>query len=129
MYFKDKNGISDRVFTDLQKCDVQMPSLYFVKKFRDQIDTKFKIYNNQIGVYLSMKDKLSFRLQIFFNKKYGKKDNLNDKDIFVDHIIHVKICSDGTNIGRNLKLLNLTFTILNEGDAAKQATGNYTIGN
>jgi len=111
-----------------RKCYLPIPSINRIKKARQTIDKKFKIFNNQMGVYLSMKAKLLFRLQIFFNKEYGKINNLNDKDIFNDYKIHIKICADGTNIGRNLKLLNLTFTILNEGDAAKQATGNYTIG-
>ena len=129
LYFKDVNSVSDKVYEKLHKCELKIPSLYSLKKLKDQIYEKFKIFNNQMGVYLSMKAKLLFRLQIFFNKKYGKINNLNDKDIFNDYKIHIKICADGTNIGRNLKLLNLTFTILNEGDAAKQATGNYTIGN
>lgn len=34
----------------------------------------------------------------------------------------------GTNIGRTLKLMNLTFTLINEGRRAKTASGNYTIG-
>lgn len=130
LYYKDKNAIPDRAYADLrQKCFLPIPTMNVLKSARKAIDDKFKIFNNEMGVYLSMKEKLSFRLQIFFNKKYGTKDNLNDKEIFDDHTIHIKISADGTNIGRTLKLLNLTFTILNEGDAAKQATGNYTIGN
>ncbi|CAF1112170.1 unnamed protein product [Brachionus calyciflorus] len=42
--------------------------------------------------------------------------------------LRVKISLDGTNVGRNLKLINFTFTILNESDKAKTASGNYTLG-
>ena len=47
---------------------------------------------------------------------------------FKDPIIHVKLAADGTNIGRNLKLLNFTFTVINEGAKSKTANGNYTLG-
>lgn len=89
-----------------------------------------------MGVFLSFEDKLRFRLIKYFELKYGTNVDLNDDQYFVergqrpfhDHIIHVKLSADGTNIGRNLKLLNFTFTILNEGAKAKQAAGNYTLG-
>jgi hypothetical protein len=86
-----------------------------------------------MGVFLSFKDKLRFRLQKYFERKYGmdivsEDDQVQQSVPFRDHIIHVKLSADGTNIGRNLKLLNFTFTILNEGARAKRATGNYTLG-
>ncbi|RMZ97560.1 hypothetical protein BpHYR1_039871 [Brachionus plicatilis] len=40
----------------------------------------------------------------------------------------VKLSADGTNVGRNIKLINFTFTVLNECDKAKTSKGNYTIG-
>jgi hypothetical protein len=47
---------------------------------------------------------------------------------FSDELIHIKFAADGTNIGRNKKLLNLTFTMLNEGPKSLTASGNYTLG-
>ncbi len=104
-----------------------------LKNRRVELDNLFPIYNNEMGVYLSFGDKLRFRLQKYFERKYGA--NASDDEAlaanntpFRDNTIHVKLSADGTNIGRNLKLLNFTFTILNEGAKAKRATGNYTLG-
>ena len=41
--------------------------------------------------------------------------------------IKVKISGDGTNIGKRLKLENVTYTILNEKDAAMNEKGNYVL--
>lgn len=42
--------------------------------------------------------------------------------------MNVKIAADGTNIGRDLSIINFTFTVLNESKKAKTAVGNYTLG-
>ena len=41
--------------------------------------------------------------------------------------IKVKLSGDGTNIGKRLKLENVTYTILNEKDAAMNEKGNYVL--
>ena len=129
LFVKDKNGISDKAYQDLKlKCFLPIPSLFALKKSRSYIDSKFELHSNKMGVFLSIKEKIKFRLGIFFNEKYGFDDQLDDEELFKDQIVHIKFCADGTNIGRNLKLLNFTFTIINEGIKSKQASGNYTIG-
>ena len=41
--------------------------------------------------------------------KIGKIKNLTDE------IIRIKFCADGTIVARKVKLINITFTIINEG--------------
>ena len=41
--------------------------------------------------------------------------------------IKVKISGDGTNIGKRLKIVNVTYTILNERDIAITERGNYIL--
>ena len=41
--------------------------------------------------------------------------------------IKVKISGDGTNIGKRLKIVNVTYTILNERDIAITEKGNYIL--
>ena len=110
-----------------------MPTPYKIKSRRAELDNLFRISNNEIGVYVSFSEKLKFRLQKYFDRKYGAHVHddtalAEQNNPFRDGTIHVKLSADGTNIGRNLKLLNFTFTILNEGARAKRATGNYTLG-
>lgn len=128
LFYKDKHAISDRAYNDLKtKCTLKIPSLFKIKRFRDTVDGTFEIHNNEMGVFMSAEHKLRFRLEQFFKRKY--KFGINDPDTkFKDPIIHVKLGADGTNIGRNLKLLNFTFTLINEGAKSKGASGNYTLG-
>ena len=128
LYFKDKHSVSDRCYNDLKsKCGLKIPSLNKLVQFRNTIDSMFEIHNNEMGVFMSVEDKLRFRLDHFFKRKY--RNDINHPDtVFKDPIIHIKLGADGTNIGRNLKLLNFTFTIINEGALSKTASGNYTLG-
>ena len=41
--------------------------------------------------------------------------------------IKIKLCGDWTNIGRRLKIVNITFTILNEKDTAMSERGKYVL--
>jgi hypothetical protein len=128
LFYKDKHAISDRAYNDLKtKCLLKIPSLFKIKRFRDAVDGTFEVHNNEMGVFMSVEQKLRFRLEQFFKRKY--KGDINEADVkFKDPIIHVKLGADGTNIGRNLKLLNFTFTLINEGQKSKGASGNYTLG-
>ena len=129
--------VSDKAYCDIRRiCRLtSIPSIFGMKKRKKEIDSLFTVHNNEMGVFYSMRDKLKFRLESFFDRRYGVKEE-NDEETavsttnkpFRDEIIHVKLAADGTNIGRSLKLLNFTFTIINEGGRAKTATGNYTVG-
>ena len=44
-----------------------------------------------------------------------------------DDTVKVKLSGDGTNIGRRLKIVNFTFTILNEKEVAMGERGNYIL--
>ena len=45
----------------------------------------------------------------------------------LDHKIRVKLSGDGTNIGKRLYVINITFTMLDEGGKAMSADGNHLI--
>ena len=53
-----------------------------------------------------------------------QKNGVLDK---VTTTIKVKLSGDGTNIRKRLKLDNVTYTILNEKDAAMNEKGNYVL--
>jgi hypothetical protein len=52
----------------------------------------------------------------------------NSPLIINDSFIKIKFSADGKFVSRKVKLINITFTIINEGDKAKTASGNYTLG-
>ncbi|RNA40268.1 hypothetical protein BpHYR1_045704 [Brachionus plicatilis] len=112
------------------------------------IPIKLKIHLVQIVFYENAKNDLknSFKLEIlerpfshhdprkllYFKDLYCLSDNYflknsEDLDSF-NGPLKIKLSADGKNVGRNLKIINFTFTVLNECDKAKTSKGNYTIG-
>ena len=130
LYHKDKFSISDKAYNDLKsKCGLDVPSLYHIRTRRNEIDNIYELIENNKGVFVSAKAKIRNRVEAFFQRKYQMSDPESFKNPdFTDEILHIRLAADGTNIGRNLKLLNFTFTILNEGPRSRTANGNYTLG-
>lgn len=52
---------------------------------------------------------------------------INNNKISCGDTVQVKLSGDGTKVCRKLNLINVTFTLLNEGDVAKSPRGNHTI--
>ena len=50
---------------------------------------------------------------------------IKDKKLENCNTINVKVSGDGTRIGKRLQLLNVTYTIINEGNVAMSEKGNY----
>ena len=130
LYHKDKFTMSDRAYQSLKtKCDLNIPSINMIRNRRAQIDLMFEIHSNSKGVFVTAESKIRHRVEAFFERKYSTKNPfVKDNRNFKDEIIHIRLAADGTNIGRCLKLLNFTFTILNEGPRSLTANGNYTLG-
>lgn len=86
LFYKDKHSISDKCYCDLKsKCSLKIPSLFKLIRFRNTIDAMFNIHNNEMGVFMSIEDKLRYRLEQFFKRKY--KDGINDSE---DRYKHTK---------------------------------------
>lgn len=68
------------------------------------------------GVQISFKESLEEQVA-----------RLQRKGDLEEDVIRVKISGDGTCIGKRLKLVNITFTILNEKGAAMSEKGNYVL--
>ncbi len=129
LFYKDKFSISDKAYAALKtKCKLNIPSLHKIRQKQETISEHYTILRNELGVYLSFKSKLIERVTSYFERTFGSEYLADDTAHDTNPIVHVKLAADGTNIGRNLKLLNFTFTILNEGLRSRTASGNYTIG-
>ena len=67
-------------------------------------------------------------MQISFKESLEEQiARLQRKGDLEEDVIGVKISGDGTCIGKRLKLVNITFTILNEKDAAMSEKDNYVL--
>ena len=115
---KDDLNISDKGFAHLSRNLEEAPTLYQIKKDQERLNMIFKNYikSNEKGYYIDVKFKLKFILTY-----------LLAEIVTENNIIRIKFCADSTNIGRNIKILNLNFTCLNDKNC-KASRGNYCLG-
>lgn len=120
LYFKDRWNIADHVNQSLTNTfNLRLPTLYnsIVRKdLNEMFDLNETIPQN---VFVAAKKRIEEQLLWFL-------EDLEDLDSISSQ--KVKLSADSTNVGGNFKIVNFTFTILNEGDRAKAASGNYTLG-
>ncbi|CAF1136527.1 unnamed protein product [Brachionus calyciflorus] len=108
LFFKDKHFISDFVYNAfVTEFDLPLPSLHYIKILRKSLNSKFDLnVNVRNSRFVNIKSRIAGQLNAFLS-------NLEEE--FDDNIpLRIKLSADGTNIGRNLKLINYTFTLLNE---------------
>ena len=116
---KDQYYISDKAYQALKNLGLKLPSLHQIKKLRKRLNTVFDITTIPNGAYVNIDNKIR-EIIPFLIRNYPNQ--------FENGEIIIKFSGDGTNICRNIKMLNFTFTIINEGQKAKTASGNYTLG-
>jgi len=72
------------------------------------------------GVQQSIKKRFVQRLTTFVR-------NANQEGMPVPSTLRIKLTGDGTRIARGYNIVNIAFTILDEGDKAYSVLGNYTV--
>ncbi len=121
MEVKDKTNISDRSWGNLRKnlnLHSSLPSIYKMKRKREEIDQLTKIYENENGCFISVKEKLTILCS-----KTKERIALGQGQPF-----HIKFTADGVQSSRNMNVLNMNFCILNDTEYCKSAEGHYSIG-
>ena len=87
------------------------------------MNSEFKITqtsNGVLGVQQSLRAHITDRLTYLVQK--AAKDG-ND----IPNTIQIKLTGDGTRIAHGFSVVNITFTILEEGAIAHSATGSYVV--
>ncbi len=116
---KDNFSMSDKTYhafrTSLDLKD--LPPINIIKECRFHINSSFRIFKCETGFYVDVEQK-------FFNilKRIIPKLNLDNK------LIRIKLSGDGTNVSKRIKLINFTFSIIDEGLKARTSKGHYTLG-
>lgn len=117
LYTKDFLRLSDHGFSFLKKqLDVSIPSIHVIKKIRGIINKNFDIQKLGDGCIADPKIVIIDKLIKLHEKS---------PSIFENKRIKVKLSADGTNISRNVKILNVIFSIINEDLKAATASGSY----
>ena len=122
LYVKDKFGVSFEAFHELSMLS-DLPSSSQVRKLTTSLNSQFNIKNtpnNITGVQQSIKERIEHRIKYLIqqNSLVGKP---------APSTIRIKLTGDGTQIGRGLKVVNIAFTVIDEGERANSVLGNYTI--
>jgi len=120
IYIKDKFHISNEAWHELAMKTKDIPNNYKISKQIKELNANWNLKEtpgNAEGVQISFKESLEKQI-----KRLQENGTLTLSDS-----IKVKISGDGTNIGKRLKLVNFTYTILNEKNVAMNEKGNYVL--
>lgn len=123
LYVKDKYCISNQAYHELSMLS-NLPASSQVNRLVQELNSQYKITsapNGIVGVQQSLRERLKSRLTRLV-EQYNK-----EKREFPD-TIRVKLTGDSTQIARGLNVVNIAFTILEEGrQMACSASGNHSI--
>ena len=100
-----------------------LPNLSRVRKLTETLNSQFHIYNcpnNVIGIQHSLRERILQRLKCFIRKNTENGFN-------TPNTIRIKLTADGTRIARAFNVVNIAFTILDEGRKAQSVLGNYSV--
>ena len=120
LYIKDKFQISDKAWHELAMKSKDLPTSYGIKKRIQELNAQWNVFptpGSAEGVQMKLKDSLTEQVTRLL--KEGKLHNFDS--------LKIKLSGDGTRVGKRLQLLNVTYTIINEGNVAMSEKGNYVI--
>ena len=114
---KDKFTISNAAYHELSLTS-NLPNSNQIKTLTQSLNKEFDITsapNGITGVQQSLVARVEARLRHLIIKM---------SDI---HKIRIKLTGDGTQIARGLTIINVAFTVLEEGNEATSVTGNHSV--
>ena len=120
LYIKDKFNISNKAWHELASVSKGLPTTYNLRQRFEHLNKSWNIYptpNSTEGVQVKLRDVLEEQVRRL----------IKSRQIVDGETINIKISGDGTNVGKRLQLLNVTFSIINEGSIAASEKGNYVL--
>lgn len=124
LYTKERFNVSNEAYHELTMICKDLSRSWKIQDRIREINRKWNLFptpGNTNGVQQSIKERLENRLQSLI------KNTPSNAAFKLDHKIRVKLSGDGTNIGKRLHVINITFTMLDEGGKAMSADGNHLI--
>ncbi len=120
---KDLNNISDRAFNRMRidlDLKEKLPTLNKIRKHRNELKSYQRVFENESGVYISIKQKLQYIInKMHINKKL---ENISSDTITI------KFCGDGSQISKTLNIYNFTMSIIDDKNICKTSKGHYIVG-
>lgn len=120
LYIKDKFNISNEAWHEVAMKSKDPPCLNKMLKHMKGLNNKWNIQptpGEAEGVQISFKESVVEQIR-----------RLKAKGVLqAEEMIKIKLSGDGTNIGKRISVINITFTILNEKNLAMSEKGNYLL--
>ena len=120
LYIKDKFNISNEAWHEIAMKSDEPPCLNKIIKNMKKLNQNWKVKptpGEVDGVQISFKESIVKQIR-----------RLKSNGVIQDgETIKVKVSGDGTNIGKRINVVNITFTILNEKQLAMSEKGNYIL--
>ncbi len=123
LFIKDKLFISDEKYKEIRlHFNQKLPSLKKIKALRSQLNQGFELttINSENIKFVDINAQIKRRF-------YEHLSQLNPNELREIDDLRIKFTADGTNVGKNLSLVNFCFTFLNN-NKHKSVFGNYTLG-
>ena len=125
LYIKDKFSVSNEAFHELSMVS-NLPSSSQIKSLTHKLNDAFNIRstpNGVVGVQQSLRERVIVRLTHLIDKALEQESPES-----VPSRIRIKLTGDGTQIARGLSVVNVSFTVLEEGQSrACSAFGNHSL--
>ena len=120
---KDKYSLSDKAYHELAQVTKELPRLHQLKCRAKELNGKQTINPTPeeiTGVQQSVQDRVIARIRhALCDSTFRERYQLYKR-------IRIKLSGDGPRAGRNLHVLNFTFTLIDEPQAAS-VMGNYSL--
>ena len=118
LYVKEKFNLSREAYHELSIVVRDLPRSSVVQKRVQELNNKWSIKPcpANLGVQQS---RVFTRIQSLINSR--------KIDPSSENVISLKLTGDGTNLGRNIHIVNFAFTLLQEGALVQSPSGNHTI--
>ena len=123
LYVKDKFPVSNQAYHELSMIS-DLPNFSQVRTLLTKsLNSQFHIFNcpnNIVGVQQSLRERTLKHLTSFIHKNTEEGTN-------IPNTIRIKLTANGTKIATGLNVVNIAFTIIDEGRKAQSAVGNYSV--
>lgn len=124
LFVKDKFNISGEAYHRMAQDCKAMPRHYRLKERKVELNRQWNFKPNPNGT-CGLQQSLEERLNIWVQHLH--KTALRDAPFRTEKVLKVKLSGDGTNIGKHLHVINVTFTLLDEGARAFSVDGNHAL--
>ena len=128
MKIKDSTNMSRKKYKIMRKLLIKnymekIPGHKRVYKIQNNLNKLFVLQSNNFGFFVDPGLKIKFVISKFLLKNYDFLQNSNTKQF------KIKLSADSVTISRkNIKLLNFTFSLMDDYENCKSVFGHYILG-